>query len=305
MNLNHLKRKLVSGLLAGTLLLGMTGVSTVNAATSSASDYLKQMNKSLSKVESYTAKQTMPLDYSMTMKMDKQKKSTKLKTTTTSTQTTINKPDFKANAVTKISTNIDGEKQTTAQKMYMKKDKKGNIICYSFFDDSKTPIKTTVKASQMNQVIQSVDVSMLTNAKIIDKNYTLNNKKVMKISAELTGSSLKKAMKNLLKMDGLPQDEEIQKLTEQLLDFSKVKPVKYIYYIDPKTNLPVKCTADMKDFLDTYMQSMLTNLLNSDLMKTEETSSMDIKVNVTKANMSITYTDYNQTKEIKFPSSCK
>ena len=199
MNLNHLKRKLVSGLLAGTLLLGMTSVSTVNAATASASDYLKQMN----------------------------------------------------------------------------------------------------------QVIQSVDVSMLTNAKIIDKNYTLNNKKVMKISAELTGSSLKKAMKNLLKMDGLPQDEEVQKLTEQLLDFSKVKPVKYIYYIDPKTNLPVKCTADMKDFLDTYMQSMLTNLLNSDLMKTEETTSMDIKVNVTKANMSITYTDYNQTKEIKFPSSCK
>ena len=168
MNLNHLKRKLVSGLLAGTLLLGMTGVSTVNAATASASDYLKQMNKSLSKVESYTAKQTMPLDFSMTMKMDKQKESMKFKTTTTSTQTTINKPDFKSKAVTKVSTSINGEKQTTTQKMYMKKDKKGNIICYSFSDASKTPIKLYPKNDKA--AVKNSFVTRAHNWSVLDDN---------------------------------------------------------------------------------------------------------------------------------------
>ena len=52
MNFSSIKKKLVSGLLVGTLLFSFGGATTAEAATS-ASEYLSQMNKALEKVKSY------------------------------------------------------------------------------------------------------------------------------------------------------------------------------------------------------------------------------------------------------------
>ena len=98
-------------------------------------------------------------------------------------------------------------------------------------------------------------------------------------------------------------DEETQSFMTQLLDFSNVKPITFVYYIDKNTNLPVKCTADIADFLETYTQSVLTTILNSELTGTDESMSMDIDVK--KANLTVDYSNYNKVKDFKLPSSCK
>ena len=303
MNLSSIKKKLISGLLVGTLLFSFGGVTTVEAATS-ASEYFTQMNKALEKVKSYSIKQTMPMDMSMTAKVGNEAQTMQMKLSTTSTQTTINKPNFKSKTVTKQTTTIDGKKTSTTQKVYIKKDKKGNLLSYTFTGNDKKPTKMNIDASQMNQLMKIVNTDMLTNAQIIDNNFTLNKKKVVKLSAELDSNQISKVTNELLNMGNISQlDEQTQSLITQLLDFSNIKPIKFVYYIDKKTNLPLKCTADMADFLETYTQSVFTNILNSELIGSDESMSMDIDIK--KANLTVDYSNYNKVKDFKLPSSCK
>ena len=303
MNLSSIKEKLISGLLVGTLLFSFGGVTTVEAATS-ASEYFTQMNKALEKVKSYSIKQTMPMDMSMTAKVGNEAQTMQMKLSTTSTQTTINKPNFKSKTVTKQTTTIDGKKTSTTQKVYIKKDKKGNLLSYTFTGNDKKPTKMNIDASQMNQLMKIVNTDMLTNAQIIDNNFTLNKKKVVKLSAELDSNQISKVTNELLNMGNISQlDEQTQSLITQLLDFSNIKPIKFVYYIDKKTNLPLKCTADMADFLETYTQSVFTNILNSELIGSDESMSMDIDIK--KANLTVDYSNYNKVKDFKLPSSCK
>ena len=303
MNFSSIKKKLVSGLLVGTLLFSFGGATTAEAATS-ASEYLSQMNKALEKVKSYSIKQTMPMDMSMTAKAGDETQTMQMTLRTTSTQKTINKPKFKSKTVTKQTTTIDGQKTSTTQKVYIKKDKKGNLLSYTFIDNDKKPTKMNIDASQMNQLMKTINTDMLTNAQIIDDNFTLNKKNVVKLSAELDSSQLSKVTNELLNMGDISQlDEETQSFMTQLLDFSNVKPITFVYYIDKNTNLPVKCTADMADFLETYTQSVLTTMLNSELIGTDESMSMDIDVK--KADVTVLYSNYNKVKDFKLPSSCK
>ena len=244
------------------------------------------------------------MDMSMTAKAGDETQTMQMTLRTTSTQKTINKPNFKSKTVTKQTTTIDGQKTSTTQKVYIKKDKKGNLLSYTFTGNDKKPTKMNIDASQMNQLMKTINTDMLTNAQIIDNNFTLNKKKVVKLSAELDNNQISKVTNELLNMGDISQlDEQTQSLITQLLDFSNIKPITFVYYIDKKTNLPVKCTADIADFLETYTQSVLSTILNSELTGTDESMSMDIDVK--KANLTVDYSNYNKVKDFKLPSSCK
>lgn len=299
MNFKSLK-KVVFGLMACIMLLCMSGVSVVQAKGVSADTYLKKMNKAFSKVKSYDVKYSFPIDMSLVVKVDEYEQKTDSVITTKINQTVVNSPKLMAKT-TLTQTSKEGDTTVkNTKKIYLKTDSDDNVVAYAFLNDIKTPNKMILSASDVSSLIKSADTSALLNTKVVNKNYNLNGKKVIKLTAEVNCKNMTDLVKSL------PSDtsdvEGNDKFIDDLLSNLENKTIKFTYYIDKKTYLPVKITSDLGSFLEEYMNSLLTSLNAS---MGDDTVSVSSKVTMNKASTTMTFSGFNKTKTIKFPSSCK
>lgn len=285
-------------------------VTTVYAATS-ASSYITKMNSALKKVKSYHISQTMSTDMSLSMVVGQEKQTQATKMKQTLSQTVVNKPLLQAKSIVKNTTISDGKKQSETSKVYLKQQKNGSISVYEFSNGSKTPSKSVIHKKLVNSILNTIDTNMLVNAKIIKDNVEVNGINTVEVSAQITGKEIDKLIKDMLKISGDLSKEELKE-ANKAFDFSKVKPITCTYYINKKTYLPVKCIGDVSDFVESFYEVMLNMMFNekisiseNEIPSIDEIPSIEMKVTCKKASMTMTYSDYNKTKSIKYPKSCK
>lgn len=276
MNYKSVSRKIVAATMAMALAFcSFGGVTTVDAATISAKQYIAKMTKAQKKVKSYELTQKSSTIYSG---------QTVSETTTTEKETVFTKP-LKAKITVTSIVNSNGVSQKQHKIVYLKETKSGKIAEYTS-KDGKTFDKVEVNKEALNSVIQASGDGSFSNAKIVKNNVKVNGKNTVKISVEVTGKDLQNMMSAL----GVSSAA----INSTAIDYSKLPSIKGTYYIDKKTYLPVKITVDTKAF----MNKMLT-LCDTGMY---EHSSM---IKIKDSKISTVYTKFNKAKNFSIPKSCK
>lgn len=285
MNYKSVSRKIVAATMAMALAFcSFGGVTTVDAATISAKQYIAKMTKAQKKVKSYelTQKSSTKMIYS----------GQTVSETTTEKETVFTKP-LKAKITVTSIVNSNGVSQKQHKIVYLKETKSGKVAEYTS-KDGKTFDKVEVNKEALNSVIQASGDGSFSNAKIVKNNVKVNGKNTVKISVEVTGKDLQNMMSSL----GVSSDA----INSTAIDYSKLPSIKGTYYIDKKTYLPVKITVDTKAFMNKMLTLCDTAMYEQLGGENIDVSSM---IKIKDSKISTVYTKFNKAKNFSIPKSCK
>lgn len=292
--MKKMKQRITAGLLMAMMLVVSvcSNVTTEDAATLSAKQYLAKMEKAYSKAKSFEMSQST----SVVMETAGQKMTSKV-----TGSGIFHFDSTKAKYVQKTKTSGFGQKQPQTDRMYVKKSK-GKIYIYTSNDkDGKNFTKSELKGSDdimaaMGQM--SVDTSLYSNAKIVDESAKVGKNAAVKISCQITGKTLKKVIKKNLKKAGL----DSSMLDEMGIDLNAMRPIKVYYLIDKKTYRPLKCSVDITAFMNDLF-SLSTKGAEEANQSGIFSDSYDMKC--TSAKSTVTYKNFNKAKKITYPKGVK
>lgn len=282
MDYKSVSRKIVAATMAMALAFcSFGGVTTVDAATISAKQYITKMAKAQKKAKSYELSQSTSMKMSCAGETVSEKVSQK--------ETVFTKP-LKAKAVVKTTINSNKAKTET---LYLKETKQGKVVEYTT-TDGKNFDKVEISKKTLDSIIKSSGNGSFSNAKIIKNSVKVNGKNTVQISVEVTGKDLESMMSAL----GVPSDA----INSTTIDYSKLPSIKGTYWIDKKTYLPVKISVDMKAFMSEMMTMYYTAMYEQLGQNDIDLSSL---VNVKEAKITTVYSNFNKAKSFSIPKSCK
>lgn len=286
--MKNMKKRMTAGfLMALMLVVSVFGnVTTADAATLSAKQYLVKMEKVMSKVKSVEMSQSTTVG----MSMNGEKISSKV-----SGSIVLFNDSMKAKCVQKATVTMAGQKQTSTVRMYVKQSK-GKLYVYTSTDGAayeKTELgdmsEFTAAAGQVD-----VDTNTISNAKIVDKSAKVGKSDTVKISCSITGKDMAQAVKQT----GM----DTSSLDQMGIDFSTMKPIKVTYWIDKKTYRPLKCSVDMTAFMNDICNTVLKAMVVAD---PEAASGASIEMKCTSAKSTVAYKNFNKAKKFSYPKACK
>lgn len=281
--MKKIKKSLMATFLVAAMLF-CTFANTVpaSAATLTADQYLKKMGNALNKAKSYesttTSVQNVVAD------------GTAMKTKKVQKFIFFANP-LKSKDVTTTTMRVNGKSSKAKTYTYIKKNAKGELISYVSLDGKKYD---KMNISTYVDSLSSLDTSMYSNAKIVKTNVKVNNVNTVKISAQITGENMGKALESAFA--GLSIDDE----SGSAIDYSEMDPVKATIWVDKKTYRPVKISTDTTAFLNCYMAVLAQSMPDVDM---DEAGNVSILY--TEATSTVTYTKYNKATNFKLPKACK
>lgn len=283
--MKKMKQKITAGLLMVMMLVvGVcSNVTTADAATLSAKQYLAKMEKAMSKVKSVEMSQSV----SVAMKGLGQKVTVKAKGSGN-----FHFDSAKTKYVLKMTISSAGKKETVPLYMYTKKS--GGKLSFYFSVDGKTYESQELgDIDDFRSVMGQVGTINYSKAKIV-KNEKIGKVNTVKISYQITGEDMQSAVNQV----GLDKST----LDEMGFDFSTMKPIKVTYWIDKKTYRPVKCSVDMTNFMSDFFD-VLSAAMTEDEQAGFSSTNYDLKC--TKAKSTVTYKNFNKAKSFSYPKAVK
>lgn len=270
--MKNMKKRVMAALLTAVMVVAT--FAPAGAATLTAKQYLNKMTKVSNKATSYEVTTNVVQKAIM--------EGQAVDTTAVSKQTIFTNP-IKSKSVTTTTISGAGINSKSKTTTYVKQNAKGKIYAYTSTDGSKYE---KVNMTDMADALGSVDIQTYSNAKFVKKNVKVNKINTVQISAEVSGSDLGEVLASA----GLGSTED----GEDTIDYSTLKSVKVMVWVDKETYLPVKVATDMTEFLNSYM-TILDQSLGLEGMS----------VDYSKATSTATYAKFNNAKNFTFPKACK